>query len=67
MRSYRVTWIIDVEAENHEDAARQALETMQDPNSTALVFDVREHHGSESVTVDLWEEEDDEAGQSTEA
>lgn len=38
--SYRVTWSIDIEADSSEEAAKEALQIMRDPNSTATVFDV---------------------------
>ena len=40
-REYAVTWEIDIEADTPEGAARQALETMRDPESIATVFGVR--------------------------
>src|SRR5436305_520123 len=41
MKPYRVTWVIDVEAENEQEAARQALAIQRDPHSSATVFEVR--------------------------
>ncbi len=38
---YRVTWIIDLDAESFEDAARKALEIQRNPNSIATHFVVR--------------------------
>jgi hypothetical protein len=40
MRSYRVAWEIDVEAESPVDAARGALAAQRRPGSTATVFAV---------------------------
>ena len=57
MKTYLVTWSIDLEAESTEDAARQALDIQRDPDSCALVFGVREP-GKRLVRVDLWEGED---------
>ena len=57
MKTYLVTWSIDLEAESPEDAARQALDIQRDPDSCALVFGVREP-GKRLVRVDLWEGED---------
>jgi hypothetical protein len=37
---YTVTWVIEIEAESHEAAARQALAIQRDPESTATVFKV---------------------------
>lgn len=42
MKSYRVKWEIDVDAETPEDAARQALAAQRRPGTTATVFDVRD-------------------------
>jgi hypothetical protein len=42
MTWYRVEWNINVEAENPEDAVRQALEIQRDPESIATVFEVIE-------------------------
>jgi len=44
MKLYRVTWVIDLEADSPEEAARKALEIQRDPDSTATVFEVQEHH-----------------------
>ena len=52
MNNYRVYWAIDIEAENHEDAARQALEIQRDPDSIANVFDVIQRSGV-SMQIDL--------------
>ncbi len=53
---YRVEWVIDIEAESPEDAARQALAIQRKPDSTATVFDVVEYDtDGESVRVDLGE------------
>ena len=42
MKSYRVTWGIDLDANNPQHAARHALEIQRDPFSTATVFAVYE-------------------------
>lgn len=47
MAEYRVTYVIDVEADSALDAAREAYECMVDPASMAPVLQVREilsHH-----------------------
>jgi hypothetical protein len=46
MKTYSVNWKIDIEAESPVEAARQALEIHQDPNSTATVFDVYDGQGN---------------------
>lgn len=43
MISYRVKWEIDIDAENHFDAAKQAREIQLDINSSATTFDVFEY------------------------
>ena len=59
MKTYFVTWEIEVDAESHKDAARQALEIQRDPQSTAVVFDVVKFDGTchfaARVRVDLQE------------
>lgn len=48
---YQVTWVIDIEADSPTEAARQALEIQQDPESIATVFEVS--GGGSTVLVDL--------------
>ena len=55
MATYKVTWLIDVDADSSHGAARQALEIMRDPTSIATVFTVMDDQGN-SVDVDLMEE-----------
>jgi hypothetical protein len=50
-QTYRVTWVIDIDAVSPEHAARQALDIQRDKESTATVFDVREPSGN-NVTID---------------
>lgn len=45
MRTYRVTWEIELDAETPEDAAREALEIQRNPDSTATVFKVYDEKG----------------------
>lgn len=45
MNEYRVIWEIDVYAESHEDAAKQALNIQRDVDSTATVFSVVSTNG----------------------
>ena len=42
MKSYRVTWEIDLDATSPRAAAREALRIQRDPESIATVFSVRE-------------------------
>lgn len=67
MKTYRVVWEIDIEADSPREAAIKALEIQRDPLSTATVFDVGEHvkgracpipHESEREEIDLLDEED---------
>lgn len=57
MKTYRVEWAIDIDADDPVDAAKRAREIQMDPASSATVFDVIEHDGDgEAVQVDLMEE-----------
>lgn len=40
MNTYNVRWEIEVDAESHADAAKQAQEIQRDPDSIATVFHV---------------------------
>lgn len=53
MKEYRVTWIIEVTAATAEDAAREALDIMQDRSSVATCFSVVDTDTGEEVFVDL--------------
>lgn len=56
MKSWRVTWEIDVDADNPREAAEKALAVQRDPFSCATVFQVhRENLTDFGVTVDLEE------------
>ena len=50
---YRITWMIELEAESPEAAARQALAIHRDPQSLATIFDVTDAQGSSAVMVDV--------------
>ncbi len=60
--TYRLTWVIDLDADSPEAAARQALAIQRDPESIALVFDVEWHNGRhiDSAYIDLMETDDGE-------
>ena len=45
--NYLVEWSIELYAENHEDAARQALAIQRDRNSMATIFNVIDISGEE--------------------
>ena len=51
-KSYHVVWEIDIDAKSPEAAAKEALAIMQDPASTATVFDVTEENTDKTVTID---------------
>jgi hypothetical protein len=53
--NYLVTWEIEMEAETPREAAKKALEIMQDPESIGTVFKVVDAEGEH--VVDLLEEE----------
>ncbi len=48
---YHVTWIIDLDAATHEEAARIALEIQRDPTSIATHFIVQDE---DSVVREVW-------------
>jgi hypothetical protein len=56
MASYLVEWSIDIDAESPEEAARLALATQRDPDSTAVMFYVRSDDRPSGVMVDLLDE-----------
>jgi len=56
---YEITWTIQLSGKNPVDAAKAALQIMQDKNSTATVFNVKEMDSEkDAVTVDLLEMEE---------
>ena len=60
MKTYQVSWVIDIDAESHLEAARQAHKIQVDPKSTALVYGVREvleyEVSREEKVIDLWDD-----------
>lgn len=58
MTSYLVTWEIDIEAEDEVEAAKEALEIMQDKDSEALYFRVNSYQ--KTVSVNLFDPEREE-------
>lgn len=54
IKSYRVIWEIDVDADSPTGAAKEALKIQRDKNSTASVFEVIEHESDEYETVDVF-------------
>jgi len=59
MPEYLVTWKIDIEASNPKEAAKQALEIMRDPESTATVFEVEDKKKKTLHIIDLTYDEKD--------
>lgn len=58
MGIYRVQWVIEIESESPEQAAREALSIMQDKESEALCFEVLGANSNEIIKrVDLMEGE----------
>jgi len=63
MTSYLVTWEIDIEAKDEVEAAKEALEIMQDKDSEALCFRVSNYRVSnyrKTVWVNLLDPEREE-------
>lgn len=52
MSSYKVTWEIDIEANNPLDAAIRAQEIQRDPASTATIYMVRNTKNGALFQVD---------------
>jgi len=52
MKTYTVSWEIQIDAETPRKAAEEALRIHRNPESTAIVFDVFDEHGNKT-TVDL--------------
>ena len=48
-----VTWVIELDADSPEEAARQALEVQRDAESIATHFRVRDADGNE-IEIDIW-------------
>lgn len=57
MPEYFIRWEIDLYADSPRAAAEECLRILQDPNTTAVLFDVTDQTG-ETTRVDLLEEEE---------
>ena len=61
MTSYRVAWVVDVDATSHEEAARLAQAMQRDQYTLATIFEVApqcscgEYHVEEIKQIDLME------------
>jgi hypothetical protein len=53
--NYRVTWVIDIEADSHLEAAREARAIQLDERSDATVYEVirTEGNGRNTHVIDL--------------
>lgn len=56
---HKVTWTIDIDAENPLEAVKQALEIMQDKGSEALAFEVFDAKDNKIADIDLLEIDED--------
>src|SRR5262249_30225800 len=45
MKQFHVTWTIDIDANNRQEAARRVLAIQRDPASIATVFEVKDDKG----------------------
>jgi len=50
---YKITWIIDILADNEVEAAREALRIQRDPESEATFFIVHDKDTGDEFDVDL--------------
>ncbi len=53
---YHITWEIDLDASSPVEAAKEALKTQREAGSEAVVFNVTDGKGKQTL-VDLMEEE----------
>ena len=53
MNTYLVRWLIDIDADNPQEAAAQALICQRDIESTAVVFEVIDHKTKATTLIDL--------------
>ena len=56
MPEYKVSWEIEVTAENPRDAAEQVLKIQQDQDSLAKVFFVQPADDTDHFTIDLMDD-----------
>lgn len=54
MAHYIVTWVIDIEADSAEEAAKQALDIQRDECSEATFFQVEHCATGDQFTVDMF-------------
>ncbi len=53
MKTFTVSWLIDVGADTPEEAARKALEIQRDPQSLAVHFSVEDRDTGKTYEIDL--------------
>ncbi len=53
MKSYKVTWEIEVDAKSYKGAAKEALKIQRASSSSATVFKIREFGKKKEVLIDL--------------
>ena len=53
MKQFKITWVIDLDADTALDAASIAREIQMDPESLANCFDVTDRETGQVVNVDL--------------
>ena len=53
---YEVIWVIDIEADNPKEAAKEALIIQRDKGSDAIYFTVEEQSTGEKIDIDLRED-----------
>ena len=57
MKTFKVTWEIELSAENPHDAAKKTQEWMRD-QTIDWVFDVEDSETKEKSVIDLWLDSD---------
>lgn len=57
MKTYHITWTIEIDADSSIDAACMALDIQRDPTSVATVFMVRDVQTGNETKIDLDEQE----------
>lgn len=58
MKTYLVSWEIEVDADDPKQAAQRALAIQKDPSSLATVFKVERRRWAQTLYVDLEEKEE---------
>lgn len=58
MNNFKVTWEIELKAENAVDAAHRAWQILRQPNSLSNVFHVHPENGEWAERVDLEDYQD---------